>query len=62
MQSITVNINNDNLADKVTWLLKHLEKDGLEIISREDLEDLKLLKASRNEESINFDDFIKNED
>lgn len=62
MQTITVNVDNDSLADKVTWFLKHLEKDGLEIVSREDFEDLKLLKSSRNEESIDFNDFIKNED
>ena len=32
MQSIIVNINNDKLLDKVTWLLEHLKSDGLEIV------------------------------
>ena len=36
MQSITINIKNDQLADKVTWLLDHFKNDGLEIIAKED--------------------------
>ncbi|HIJ23979.1 MAG: hypothetical protein HON68_01990 [Gammaproteobacteria bacterium] len=62
MQSITININNDQLVDKVTWLLEHFRKDGLEIVSREDIDDLKLLKATRGEESIPFDEYLKHED
>ena len=62
MQSITININNDKLADKVTWLLEHFKNDGLEIVSKEDMDDFKLLKATRNEDSIPFDEYIKNED
>jgi hypothetical protein len=61
MQSITININNDKLADKVTWLLEHFKDDGLEIVSREDVDDLKHLKATRDEESVSFDDYLKNE-
>lgn len=59
MKSITININNDNLADKVIGLLEFLKKEGLEIVSREDMEDLKLLKASREEESITFEDYLR---
>ncbi|NOQ64792.1 MAG: hypothetical protein GQ582_09800 [Methyloprofundus sp.] len=55
MQSITINIKDDKLADKVTWLLEHFKGDGLEIVSKEDNDDLKLLKASRNDELISFD-------
>ena len=61
MQSITININNDKLADKVTWLLEHFKNDGLEIISIEDMDDLKLLKATREDASISFDEYLKNE-
>lgn len=39
--TITININNDQLAEKVNWLLEHLKNDGLEIISKEDIDDLK---------------------
>ncbi|MCK5663941.1 MAG: hypothetical protein KAI17_10660 [Thiotrichaceae bacterium] len=62
MQSITININNDKLADKVTWLLEHFKNDGLEIVSIDDMSDLKLLKATRNEDSVSFDEYLNNED
>ena len=61
MEAITININNPSLTDKVTWFLKHLEADGLEIISKEDFDDLRTLKMTCNEESISFDDYLKNE-
>jgi len=61
MQSITINIKNDQLVDKVTWLLDHFKNDGLEIISKEDLDDLKSLIETRNEESISFEDYLNNE-
>ena len=61
MQSITININNEKLADKVMWFLEHLKNDGLEIISKEDMDDLKLLRATREEESIPFDEYLENE-
>jgi hypothetical protein len=60
MQSITININNEKLADKVMWFLKHLKNDGLEIISKEDMDDLRFLKATRKEESIPFDEYLEN--
>ena len=62
MKSITININNDKLANKVIRLLKSFKDEGLEIISKEDLNDLKLLKATREEESVSFDEYLKNED
>lgn len=61
MKSITININNDKLANKVIKLLKSFSNEGLEIVSKEDLNDLKLLKATRNEESVSFDDYLENE-
>ena len=61
MKSITVNINNDKLANKVIKLLKSFKNEGLEIVSKEDMNDLKLLKATRNEESVSFDEYLKNE-
>lgn len=61
MQSITINIKDDKLADKIKWLLEHFKDEGLEIISKEDMDDLKLLKATRNEESVPFDEYMKNE-
>jgi len=61
MQSITINIDNDKIVDKVIWLLEHFKNDGLEIILREDIDDLNLLKATRHEDSIPFDVYLKNE-
>lgn len=60
MHTITINIDNDQLAEKVNWFLEHLKNDGLEIVSKEDIEDLKLLKSTRDEESIPFSTFVKN--
>lgn len=61
MKSITINIKNDKLADKVIGLLEFLKNEGLEIVNKEDLDDLKLLKATRNEAAIDFDEYLKNE-
>jgi len=61
MQSLTINIQNDTVVEKVVWLLEHFKNDGVEIISKEDIEDLKLLSATRNEETISFEDYLKNE-
>ncbi len=60
MQSLTINIKNETLVEKVIWLLDHFKNDGLEIISKEDIEDLKLLSATRNEESMSFEEYLKN--
>jgi len=61
MQTITININNDNLAQKIKWLLEKFKDEGLEIIEKEDLEDLKLLKATRGDETISFEEYLKDE-
>jgi len=61
MQTLTINIANDTLVDKVMWLLEHFKNDGLEIVSKEDIEDLKLLKATREEETLPFEEYLKNE-
>ena len=60
MKSLVINIKDDTIVDKVFWMLEHFKNDGLEIISKEDMEDLKLLKETRNEEKINFEDYLKN--
>ena len=60
MKSLVINIKDETIVDKVLWMLEHFKNDGLEIISKEDMEDLKLLKETRNEETINFEDYLKN--
>ncbi|MGJ0310035.1 hypothetical protein [Aliarcobacter cryaerophilus] len=61
MNSFVINIKDESLKDKVLWLLEHFKNDGLEIVSKEDLEDLKLLKATREEDTIDFEEYLKNE-
>ncbi|MDY0122273.1 MAG: hypothetical protein RBR54_10065 [Sulfurimonas sp.] len=61
MQSLTINIQNDSLVEKVVWLLEHFKNDGVEIVAQEDIEDLKLLKATRKEESVSLEEYLKNE-
>ena len=60
MKSLVINIKDDTIVDKVLWMLEHFKNDGLEIISKEDMEDLKFLKETRSEEKINFEDYLKN--
>jgi len=61
MNSFVINIKDESLKDKVLWLLEHFKNDGLEKVSKEDLDDLKLLKASREDETIDFEEYLKNE-
>ena len=61
MQTLTINIQNESLTEKVLWILEHFKADGLEITSKENIEDLKLLKSTRNEETVSFEDYLKNE-
>ena len=61
MKSLVINIKDETIVDKVLWMLEHFKNDGLEIVSKEDMDDLKLLKETRNEETIDFEDYLKNE-
>ena len=61
MQTLTINIQNESLTEKVLWMLEHFKSDGLEITSKEDIEDLKILKETRNEETVSFENYLKNE-
>ncbi|MDM8545765.1 hypothetical protein [Candidatus Venteria ishoeyi] len=54
MQIVTVSIKTEDIKDKIIWFLKHLENEGVEILSQEDVNDLKLLIATRAEKSIPF--------
>ena len=60
MKTLTINITNDTLVDKLMWLLEHFKNDILEIVSQEDIEDLKLLQATREEDTISFEKYLKN--
>jgi len=36
---IVINVLNEEILDKLIWLLKHFEKDGIEIIKEENTND-----------------------
>lgn len=59
MQSLTINFQNQQIFEKILWLLEHFKKDGLEVVSREDIEDLMVLADTRKEESMPFDEYLK---
>ena len=61
MHTITINIKNKKLLEKVEWFLESIQNEGLEIVSKENLDDLKLLKATRKEKSITLDEYLDNE-
>jgi hypothetical protein len=61
MHTITINIENDTLVERVLWLLEHFKKDGLEIIRDENIKDLELLEKTRDEKTISFEEYLKNE-
>ncbi len=58
MQIVTISVINEDVKDKIIWFLRHLESEGVEIVSQEDIEDLKLLAATRGEESIPFSEYL----
>jgi len=60
MNTITIRIKNDSLTEKIVWLLNHIKEDGIEIIFNDDIQDFELLRATRNDKSISFDEYLKN--
>ncbi len=42
------------------WFLNYLKDDDVEVVSQENISDLKLLAATRSETSIPFDEYLKN--
>ena len=58
MQIVTISVTNEDVKDKIIRFLRHLESEGVEIVSQEDIEDLKLLAATRGEESIPFSEYL----
>jgi len=46
VQTLTINVKDSQTAEKIVWFLQHLQQDGVEIVEKEDLEDLKALTAT----------------
>jgi hypothetical protein len=62
MHHIAINVQNDQLAEKVLRALELFKGDDIEIVSIEDLEDLKVLQTTRDESSIPFEDYLAHAD
>lgn len=61
MEALTINIRDKKTSEKIIWFLKHLANEGVEIVSQDDLDDLKILKATRDENTVSFDEYLKDE-
>ncbi len=59
MQLVTISIKSEDIKDKIIWFLEQLKNEDVEIMSQEDVDDLKLLAATRGEESIPFSEYLK---
>ncbi len=54
MQTITLNVADNKITEKLLWVLEHFKKDGVEISSVEDVEDLKLIYEAKKEGGANI--------
>ncbi len=61
MQSIVLNVPNDQLLGEILHFLEPFRKEGVEVASQEDMEEWKLLAETRNEDSISLEEYLKNE-
>ncbi len=61
MHTLTINIKDNKTTERVVWFLQHLQQDGVEIVDKEDFEDLKALVATRKEGSVTFQEYLKND-
>jgi len=62
MHTLTINIKDNSLLEKFLWLLDHFKQEkGIEILIDKDAKDLQLIKKTRDEESISFEEYLKNE-
>jgi hypothetical protein len=60
MESIALTIHNDKIKQEILSFLKRFSSNDLEFTLIEDIEDLKLLQNTRNEETVSFSDYLKN--
>lgn len=61
MNSITINIKQQSIKNKIEDFLKTFNEDEIEVIIDEDIVDLNLIIDTRGEETIDLEDFIANE-
>lgn len=62
MESIALTIHNAEVKQEILDFLKHFSSKDIELSSIEDIEDLKLLQNTRQEDTVSFADYLKNAD
>jgi hypothetical protein len=60
MENITLTIRNTAIKQEILNFLQRFSAADLEFTTLEDLEDLKLLKNTRHEETVSFEEYLKN--
>ena len=61
MQTLTLGFKDSATEEKILWFLNHFKDDGVEVLSKGDLSDLRAVIATRNDEKISLEDYLKNE-
>ena len=61
MRTLQINIHNDSIMQKILWLLEHFKSDGVEVLTDEDLEDIRLYDEAIKDknETIPFEQALK---
>ncbi len=64
MDILNIAVKDQSIIDKIIELLEPLKNEGVEIIdnykiSKEDLADIKAILATKGEETVSLDEFLK---
>jgi len=62
MENIALTIRNNAIKQEILNFLRRFPSSDVELTTQEDLEDLKLLQNTRDEESVSFSEYLKNAD
>lgn len=60
METITLTIYNLKIKQEIINFLQHFPETDIELTTLEDIDDLRLLKNTRYEESISFSEYLEN--
>ncbi len=61
MQTLTINIQNEAITANILSFLERFKNKGVEIVKQEDIEDLKKLAKTREDEHMSFEKYLSNE-
>lgn len=61
MRTLQINVYNDSILQKILWLLEHFKADGVEVLTDEDIEDIRLYDEAKKDKSeiIPFEQALK---